>query len=136
VVFMSGECRFGHRYIDPAFLQGFDILMFDRYPFYLNLTGFDPYADAHRVAVNCVRSARDHEKSGPIMVLQGFGKGVKDGAFAYRDPTYQESLRNVQAVTSAGVRDILFWNDRNADHRVWTNIERIVTVWHDATTGA
>jgi len=132
VIFTTGQCLFGQGAIDPAYLTGFDLLMFDRYPFYTNLPGVRPLQDQRTVDSNCVRSARDDHKLGPILVLQGFGKGQKDGPFTWRDPTYQETLCSFRTALAAGASGVLFYSDQYADARVRRNVDRIMRAHRDA----
>ncbi|MGH2444377.1 MAG: hypothetical protein ACRDFX_14580, partial [Chloroflexota bacterium] len=101
VVFSTGGCRFGAGHIDPAYLKGFDLLMFDIYPFYARV-----HVAASRVSQRdfgaCVQSARRFHKSGPIIVVQAFGNGMSDGRLAWRDPTFAELQCQVRLARNAG----------------------------------
>ncbi len=130
VVFTTGQCLVGQGAIDPGYLAGFDLLMFDRYPFYTNLPGVRPLEDERAVDANCVRSARTYRKLGPILVLQGFGKGQKDGPFLWRDPTYQETLCSFRLALAAGAQGVLFYSDQYADPYVWHNVQQIIRDRH------
>jgi hypothetical protein len=130
-VFTSGRCRFGTGAIDPRYLAGFDLLMFDRYPFYQpsfyrTIPRFNPLRDAREVDANCVRSARVYHKLGPIMVLQGFGKGMRDGPFAWRDPSFRETSCTFRLAAASGARGVLFWSDQYADEQVQQNVEAVM----------
>jgi hypothetical protein len=135
VDFFSGNCLFGPGKIDRAYLNGFDLLMFDHYifyqkSFYENLPHFDPLADERKVDANCVASARKYHKLGPIIVLQGFGKGTRDGPFNYRDPTYHEVLCSILLAERAGATGGLFYRDGKASANLHKNIYRAVRVVH------
>jgi hypothetical protein len=132
VIFTTGQCLFGQGAIDPAYVAGFDLLMFDRYPFYTNLPNVHPLQDELKIDANCVESARVNRKLGPIMVLQGFGKGQRDGPFTWRDPTYQETLCSFRIALAAGAAGVLFYSDRYADASVRHNVDRIIRMHRDA----
>jgi hypothetical protein len=136
VVFTTGQCLFGQGAIDPAYLAGFDLLMFDRYPFYTNLPDVHPLQDERKIDANCVQSARITHKLGPIMVLQGFGKGQKDGPFTWRDPTYQETLCSFRVALAAGALGVLFYSDQYADDSVRHNVDHIIRLHRDAPGSA
>lgn len=129
VDFATGQCRFGPGAIDPRYLPGFDLFIFDRYPFYTNLPGVDPLQDIAAIATTCMRTARTYHKLGPILVLQGFGNGTRDGPFVWRDPKYQETLCSVRLVAHAGALGVLFWTDQHADAAVRRNTDTVVHQW-------
>lgn len=126
VNFTTGQCRFGPHAIDPGYLHGFDLLLFDRYPFYMNMPNFNPLKDARAIDAQCVRTTRRHHKRGPIMVLQGFGHGWRDGPFVWRDPTYRETACDVALARREGVGGVLFWSDQYADAPVRDNVQRVL----------
>jgi hypothetical protein len=130
-VFTVGMCGLNDLY--TRYLKGFDLLMYDDYPFYTFTHGREGSREAVRevqiTARNCVRSARYYHKLGPIMVLQGFGQGVKDGPFSYRDPTYAEEKAMFWNTVHARVKAILFWSDQFADRSVGLRVRRVVVEW-------
>ena len=133
VVFTEGSCRFGAR-VSKAYLKGFDILMFDDYPFYgfmhSHRDSVNGIREFRRSTRNCVATAHRYHKRGPFMVMQGFGKGIKDGPFSYRDPTYYEEKTMFRVAIRNGAHGILFWSDQFADRTVTHNVSRIVGAWH------
>jgi hypothetical protein len=132
VVFSLGACSFGD-WLDRGYLKAFDLLMFDEYPFYrsmkgpmASLAGIREFQNATR---GCVAAAHRFHKQGPIMVEQGFGNGVHDGPFTYRDPTYAEEKAMFQYAVRAGAPGILFFDDAQADHRMRVEVRSIVSTW-------
>jgi hypothetical protein len=131
VVFTAGMCGPHDAY--TRYLKGFDLLMYDDYPFYTFIRGRKA-ADAAinevgTTAANCVSAAHRYHKLGPIMVLQGFGHGVKDGPFAYRDPAYLEERAMFWDTVQAGVPMIVFWDDGFTDRWVGISVRRVVQQW-------
>lgn len=130
VVFTTGGCRFGPQGIDPAYLDGFDLLLFDIYPFYAVPAVADPLAVIRQTEQTCVDMVRQHQKLGPIMVLQAFGRGVKDGSFTWRDPTAHETACSFAGALRAGALGVLFWSDQKADAQVQRNTDDVIAAWH------
>jgi hypothetical protein len=137
VVFTLGQCRFG-RHLDRRYLQAFDLLMCDDYPFYTfvrshsqSLAAIREFQDTTRHAVY---TARHFHKLGPIMVAQGFGNGVKDGPFWYRDPTYVEQRAMFHDALAAGAKGILYFNDEQADGTVKSDVHAIVSQWYHTSS--
>lgn len=130
VVFTTGGCRFGPGAIDAGYLAGFDLLMFDYYPFYRNLRVSHPALHAQRNDQNCVQSAREYRKSGPIIVVQSFGSGQHTGPFQWRDPSYTETECQVALAEASGATGVLFWDDQISDAHVRRDSNRIIRHWH------
>jgi hypothetical protein len=133
VVFTLGQCRFG-RHLDRRYLRGFDLLMCDDYPFYTFVRSHSQSLAAIRefqsTTRHCVYTARHFHKLGPIMVAQGFGNGVKDGPFMFRDPTFAEQKAMFHDAVAAGAKGILYFNDDQADKAVKASVRTIVTGWY------
>jgi hypothetical protein len=132
VVFALGGCRFG-KGLSRRYLRGFDLLMFDDYPFYTFMrsrgasqAGIREFSSATR---HCVNAARRYHKIGPLMVVQGFGHGVADGGLEWRDPSFYEESSVFRDAMKLGAKGILFYADGYADRAVSENVQRIVGRW-------
>jgi hypothetical protein len=133
VIFTTGSCGFG-RQLDRGYLKGFDLLMFDDYPFYSfmrshadSMGGIREFQTATR---DCVAAAHRFHKKGPIMVEQSFGNGVHDGPYMFRDPTYTEERAMFADAVKAGARGILFFHDLYADRHMRAAVHSIVSSWY------
>jgi hypothetical protein len=132
-IFTTGNCDFG-RQLNRGYLNGFDLLMFDDYPFYSfmrshadSVAGIDEFHIATR---DCVAAAHRFHKQGPIMVEQSFGNGFRDGPYMFRDPTYAEEKAMFVGAVKAGVPGILFFHDLYADRHMRAAVHSIVSSWY------
>jgi hypothetical protein len=132
VVFSTGHCRFGAGAIDPDYLAGFDLLLFDYYPFYAGIPAGVSWRAAEQDNTACVQSAQKDGKQGPILVLQAFGAGWKDGPLRWRDPTSGETSCLFALAAASGAKGVLFWSDQHADAAVLRNTSRVIAAWHDS----
>jgi hypothetical protein len=131
VNFVTHNCRFGPRAIKRRYLAGFDLLMFDDYPFYTITTDRQALREFHRDTRNCVASAQRYHKLGPIMVAQGFG-GLHDGPYTWRSPTLRDERSMVRDALATGTLGILFYSDQYASpHLIQTVGAAVHTVRSD-----
>jgi hypothetical protein len=131
VVFGTLQCRFGPGGLDPGYLAGFDLLMYDYYPFYTTIPAPRSWQVAAATDAQCARSAREHHKQGPILVLQAFGHGWRDGPLAWRDPALGETRCLFALAQQSGAQGVLFWSDEHADAVVARNTNGVIAAWHD-----
>jgi hypothetical protein len=134
VVFGTEQCRFGPAGLDPGYLAGFDVLMYDYYPFYATVPAARSWQLAARTDTECVGSAREHRKQGPILVLQAFGRGWRDGPLQWRDPALGETRCLFALAQQSGAEGVLFWSDEHADAVVARNTNEVIAAWHDGNT--
>ena len=92
--------------IVSGYYKAFDIMMFDRYPCYVDTPEFGGKIDLIDNAVeSCLEIVNEEKKLGFIMILQGYGRnehGIPQ--WRHRDPTYGEA--RYMTYTSA-IRDTL-----------------------------
>jgi hypothetical protein len=131
VVFGTEQCRFGLGGLDRGYLAAFDLLMYDYYPFYTTIPALRSWKAAGTADNECAQSAREHHKQGPILVLQAFGQGWRDGPFQWRDPSLGETRCLFALAQQSGAQGVLFWSDEHADAAVAHNTNGVIAAWHD-----
>jgi hypothetical protein len=125
VVFMSGFCRFGGAGIDVRYIGGFDILMFDYYPFWKNDVSRSDLRRVGIVDANCRASAQSLHVPF-ILVLQAFGDGVSEDGVRWRDPSPYELSWTLKRAEVSGALGELFYADYAADPQTRDNVDALL----------
>lgn len=128
VAFTTSGCRFGPSGIDPGYLSGLDMLMFDDYQI---AQGTQEFASVRPIAdevQRCADVSQRYHKLGTLIILQAFGTSPLNGKpqWSMRDPTYREERYLFWSSVITPTSGVLFWSDYHADRAVRQRVSTVV----------